>query len=378
MTLRPSNSAFDKREQKRDLWQVVFVIVAGLLIGVCGGTLFLKLRAQGFSFSPEMANGPTTGPSVDDAAEEIDQLQHAFVDLVEKKSPASGLVSSGEDIANRYPNNDAAQMLFGQILLNDHQYQAAYSQMIKSLAIRPHQPEVELLAGTIAHDLKQDNLAEIHYRNAVQLDPANPRIRMHLAQLYFDRKDYNVAASIALDILQRDSSSHQACAMLADILVEKGDIRHAIETFQTAIEKTPAKDHELRSIYIRKKAALHRRLNEPTLSLQALRQLDPKETTTTEVIEEIAQSWALLGRPEQAAEVYDDAAALNPTNWQFSAGAARWYINAGDKPNAQRHIQLIRQYNKKLPVIAELEDQINKMVASPTTAPVPGPAVTRP
>jgi hypothetical protein len=73
---------------------------------------------------------------------------------------------------------------------------------------------------------------------------------------------------------------------------------------------------------------------------------------------DMAICWSLLGKPDEAALIYERAAAETLTRWDMYAEAAHWRIKAGDRDTAIQLLDTVRRLNPRAPVIAQLEEQL--------------------
>ena len=112
-------------------------------------------------------------------------------------------------------------------------------------------------------------------------------------------------------------------------------------------------------IYIRRKAQLLRRNNKPNEALLTLQSLSDAQRADSRVMEEMATCWAMLGKPDKGAALFEQAMVLEPTRWDWVAQAARWRLKADDKKTARQHLAKLKQINPRAEAIAVLEAQLD-------------------
>jgi len=251
-------------------------------------------------------------------------------------------------------------VLFGQVLAQQGDSERSYEQLSASLDLDPRQPQVQVLAGTLAEVIGKLDRAAWHYSQAISLEPGSASHRLRLANVYFKQQDYDQARRQALDALRLNSDEHRAYAILADIFANQNKLDLALQETVKAIDHTPPDDRTSLVIYTRKRGILLRRANRPEEALQVLTALFPAEKRQDDVMADIATCWMMLGQPINAAGVYEEALKSDPTAWRWEAEAARWRIKAGDLEGAGAHIKAIRLLNPRAPVIAELEEQLRQ------------------
>lgn len=316
------------------------------------------LRSQETASTDRQAAGSAVWDQ-DAAALELGELQQWFNDAASENGSVKAVSDAAQRLVERYPKYDAAHTLLGQVLMYQGRFEEAYERFKLSLDLNGQQPELHLLAGTLSLKLDQIDQATGHYSMAIGLDTTNPRYRVHLAQAYIKQHKHEKARTTLLEALRIDSSLHEAYALLADLYAQQNRLALALSQIQRAIEQTPVSERAMQVIYSRRKSALLRRGNQPDEALVALNTLTDAERTDPHVMNEMALCWSLQGQPENAATMYEQAMAQNPTNWPLIAEAARWRIKAGDVETAQKHLATLRQINPRAQAITELEAQLS-------------------
>jgi hypothetical protein len=86
---------------------------------------------------------------------------------------------------------------------------------------RANSYDYQLLKAEEAYAGGQIKEAVYYYEKALELEPDHRDIRLKLAQLYFDRKDYDSAQLLYLETLQEDSSNLECYRMLIAIYEQK-------------------------------------------------------------------------------------------------------------------------------------------------------------
>jgi len=345
--------------RSRGTWAVMMLILAG----VAAGSMAVAHWSNMANFIPKPTPDPPpaagSAPFDQDAAlAELEHLQNRFNQAATQKISVSPIRNAALRLVETYPQFAPARTLLGQIHLYTDQPQAAYDQFTLSLELDGQQPEVHLLAGTIALGLDRVDDALGHYSMAIGINPANPRYRLHIAQAYLKKREHKQARQALLETLRIDSDSHEAYAVLAELYAQQNKLSLALTAITKAGEHTPPASKTRLLIYSRQKAQLLRRDNRIDEALLVLASIDPADQSNPTVLADKATCYAQLGQPEQAAKIYERALALDPTYWQLAAAAAHWRIEAGDTKTAKQHLDTIRHLNPHAPVIAHLQDQL--------------------
>jgi tetratricopeptide (TPR) repeat protein len=268
------------------------------------------------------------------------------------------LIEDARRLVERYPRFAAGRTFFAQVLLFAGDVAGGYEQLQESLHINRQQADVQDLAGAIARQLKHDDQAAAHFGMAVNLAPQNAHYRVNLAMLYLDHKDFDRALKTLLEAIHADSGSHEAYAALADLYTRQGKLDQAIDQYTKALAATPIGKSDAAFAYRINKAMIQRRANHPADALKTLDALSDQQRQDPRGVEAIALCWAQLADFSHAAQVYEDALVLAPTQWRLEVEATRYRIKAGDFDKAAAHIQMLEAVNEKLSAIPELKAEL--------------------
>lgn len=345
------------RRSGRTWW---FVLVLIVLAGAGALGIWALATRPGTGQGTARPAGAVPGGDPKAAQAELEALQEQMTATFEAPNPTKGeaLLVEARAVVERYPKYAPARTFYAQTLLYLSRFEEAYQQLVMSLSLDGQQPEVQMLAGTTAMQLDKVEQAAQHYSQAVGLQPQNPRYRLFLAQALLRLNQPERARDELLQTLRIDSSQHQAYATLSDIYAQQNRLDLAMSQIQKAIEHTPAAQRSMQLAYIRKKAVLLRRDNHPEQALALFKTLSSQERSEPANVEEMAVSFAMLGKPAMAAELYENALLARPTEWRLAAGAAQWRLKTGDKAAARRHVETLRRLNPRATVLAQLEEAV--------------------
>jgi len=299
------------------------------------------------------------------AREQLFQLQDTYST---HRDPANlqPMIDKARELVDQYPQLSGAHVLLGQMLLDDNKLTEALEQLQKSLELNQRQPHIQYLAGNTALMIGNLGAAEKHISQAISMDPTNGRYRLHMAMVYLGKRKYPEARMTLLQALNFDSSLHEAHSGLSDLYARQNKLSLALQQINKAIDRTPdtsggvsggasGGDHGDWVIYMRKKANLLRRANKPGDALRILEGLSPRERINPAVMNEVALCFALMGKPQQAASLYEQALIVLPMDVDLLVGAVRWHHKAGDIDAAKLHLRSLRKIDPQLPVIKKLE-----------------------
>ncbi|MCC6581418.1 MAG: tetratricopeptide repeat protein [Phycisphaeraceae bacterium] len=342
-------------------WAVVVIVVTALL-ATWGARVYWQGVARRTWPATQPATQPATASTGEQADKDLEALRETYVQVRQQGSLDSVVKAAREQI-RRHPQHAASHLYLGQLLVDLRQYDEALDSLARCLELNPNQQDVQVMAGNLALMVRRIDDAEQHFRQAIALSPRSGRYRLHMAQVHLARDDEDQARLDYLEALRLDSALHEAYCGLSDLFARQGNLVSALTQIQKAIEATPAGERTRQVVYIRKKANLLRRDNQPAQALQTLQSLTTTEKQDLGVLEETATCWMLLGQPRRAAEAFELAGSYDPMNWRYPASAARWRIKAGDFDAADRHIDALRRIDAALPAIRELQDMLDQAKA---------------
>ena len=342
----------ESRRSSRGRWVVAALVLAGVAAGLISVNHWQDKAAK--PSAPGAGSAPMNLQVVAGELEDLEQRVKTAVD----HGRADTVRRDVEKFIARYPRFGPAYRLMGLVYLALDKLDKAYEQFRLSLELDAAQGEVHLLAGSIC--VQQDRIddAEHHYLEAIGLDPTNIRYRMHLAQCWVQQRRLDEARQQLMTVLRYDSSHHRAYAMLSDVYLSENKTVLAMNQIIRALEATPLTERDDQVKYLRRKAAILRRQNEPAESLQVLEHLSDLERLDPGVIAEMAVSLSMQGRFGDAALLYESALRQVPTDWRLAAGAADWWLKAGQRDKARLAVDKLRAINPRLPAVADLENRL--------------------
>ena len=349
---------------KTGIWVVLVMLGCGVVGGVVS-TSYWASRGQG----PQSERQGGEGWDRDQVQAELEEIQEFFSQSMSNGGSITLVQDRAVDLVDRYPEFAGGRTLLAQVYLFQEQFEKGYEQLSQSLGLDGQQPEVQLLAGTAAMSLGRVDRAVHHYSQAVGLDTGNARYRLHLAQAYIKQGRHDLARRDLLMVIQADSSRHEAYASLADLYATQNKLVLALNMITQAIQRTPIAQGDKRAIYVRRKADLLRRDNRPDEALMVLQGLGSLALTDLGVMREMALCWAMMGRPGEAALMYEDALKANPLRWEYAAGAAQWFLKAGDDQAARKHLETARNINPRSEEVEQLEAQLQARRSASTFKP---------
>lgn len=299
---------------------------------------------------PALLTAEATGPV--DA--ELSALGDLLGQVMENKRDVQPLVDRIDVFLASHPDSAAGHMLKGQALMYGGRLAESIEAFERSLELEPRQAQVHSLAGTAAMMLNQDDRARHHYEQALSIEPDNGPFAVFLANVQQKLDQDDQAVMTLLTALRRDSTLHEAYALLSDIYAKENKLSLAMDQIKRAIESTPADQPNTAVTYALKRAALLRRDNQPAESLAVLDALPSSALLRRDVQRDTATSWAMLGKPAMAAELYERVLTIDPSNDHAAAEAAHWWLKADNPDAARKALQALRRINPRSEAIPDL------------------------
>ena len=323
-------------------WLILVVVVLGLL-----GALAIWGPGRGTTGSVDTKSDSGATADSKGIADELETLGDRFIQASENGRDIQPLIDRVEGLIAKHGDSAEAHTLHAQMLLEAGRPGEGLKAFEAALAVQPREARVHQMAGDLAMNLGQYEVARHHYEQALSIEPGSGRYAVSLANLQFKLHEDDRAVATLLTALRRDSKLHGAYMLLSDIYAGQNKLGLALDQAGRAIDSVPAGDTRTRSIYVVKRAALLRRDNRPAESLAALQGLALQGGLESLILRDTARSWGMLGKPGMAAEVYERVLRADPSSDLAAAEAARWRIKAGDLEAARKHVEALRRINPR-------------------------------
>jgi tetratricopeptide (TPR) repeat protein len=345
----------------RGVLVVIAMIVLGLIAGAIALTYWKKVDERSFAKQPPAPGSGKAATGSREAEEEHARVSTLLNDITDEARQLPGVIEEARRLTERFPDSAKAHLIYSQTLTRAKRLDEAYTASRRSLELAPRDPAVQFFAGMLATARKQFEEARKHFSSAVDLEPRHANYRVHLAATHTQLGDFDRARSLLLEAINLDSSSYEAYFALSDVYFQQHKLGLALDQIDRAIKEVPISQRPVLVDYTRRKALIQRNNNQPEEALRTLKALKRDEQETPAVMADIARCHAQLGEPAEAAKVYEGAFKRNPTEWEYAAEAAQWWIRAGDAEAAKRNIAQVRALSPRQPKIAELEEQLQKI-----------------
>ncbi len=238
-------------------------------------------------------------------------------------------IKIAEALYDKYPAELRVLSVFYELRMFEERFEDAYILLQQLLAIENDNPEYHFNAGILASMLQNYQAAAMHFQDASNRDISDPKFPLYHAQILIKLHEYTEARIKLLAVIKLDGEIHQAYGTLAEIAL----IENALDMADQHIKRAQT----LAPTFLKWKlveAKIIRRRGKPEDALIRLNALQPPYRHAQEVVDEVAQCWAMSGSPTRAAREHIDHINRNPENWQSAAAAGRFLLLADNTAEA--------------------------------------------
>jgi len=197
-----------------------------------------------------------------------------------------------------------------------------------------HPPSAEVLHALAIVYTRQQQFSEAidHLKSAVELEPTNPTLQLHLANVLKLQGLFNQAETTLLHLIETIPNCIPAYNNLGTVLYSKGQLDKAIEYYQQAIHKRP----DYIDAYYNLGLALYKQ-NKISDAIQTY------QTLLTKAKDHIAARFQLscwLLEQDQLTESIENflfVEKIQPHHFETQTNLATAYLKAGNLPEAKSH-----------------------------------------
>jgi tetratricopeptide (TPR) repeat protein len=179
-------------------------------------------------------------------------------------------------------------------------YEAQALEAFQRLGQLPPSAEIhELLAE--AYRIQGHHRESVHeLRQALALDPSNPRLRRELARSLWLNRDFEAAQALLAPLVQSEPASAETSYQLGDSLLQLGDVEGAIKFLAVAVRRAPK--------LLAAHAALGRAFLRAGRTEDAARHLETALSTDEDgsLHYQLSQAYTQLGRQAEASQMLSE------------------------------------------------------------------------
>jgi tetratricopeptide (TPR) repeat protein len=307
----------------------------GFLVLLVGGAVVLGLGVRAIWRTMQTGHHSVSQaePTIDEIMADLDTYD-AVVGAAREyltRGKTGTAVAILDRALEQYPNEGGLHAMRGQALVSMDRKAAALEAFERACFVGPDTAVHRDFAATLAAELGRDDQAVAHWTMAQQLAPENPKYPLYRAQVLRRMGRTDEAKANLMLATGLDPSIGVAWATLAAMALDENKPEMTVQHIRRARELEPG-NVSFRVI----EAKALRRMNRAGDALTLLGAMDEADRESLEVVEEMALCLGLLGKPQEAAALYEAAVERHPQNGRVALAAAEWKERAGDNTGALR------------------------------------------
>ena len=250
-----------------------------------------------------------------------------------------------------------------EMALKDGKYAAALDYAQRAAQGAPNDPQLWFLLGYAARLAGKTELSIDSYNHGLRLNPSSLDGKSGLAQVYGHAGRFDEAKSILAEVLAADPKRTGDLVILGELLMQSGQYQEALANLRRAEQGQPTARLELLI------AMCYRHLNQPDQSLRyldlakqrapndpevqrslagyyrdtgnypaAIAALKPIAGRSPGLKAELAYTYQLFGKKDEAAKLYAQAADSAPKNLALQLSASQAAITLGGLDAGEKYL----------------------------------------
>jgi tetratricopeptide (TPR) repeat protein len=238
---------------------------------------------------------------------------------------------------------------------------SAYASFHRALSLSPQtDAALESLTAAVAERSGRLEEALQRYETARKLEPIKTAHRVRIANVLLKQGELDEAQATAQQVVQEDGSEHEAQAILALVALERGQTELEIKRWESAWLASPRgeKGVQQRRDYAGQLARRLIELGRPGDAARTLLMLDEEAFFHPDMLALNAEALDATGLTFEAGRYYENWWKRDALNATAAAEAARWYLRAGERGEAQRMLNELRKIDAGDGRLIELEQRM--------------------
>ncbi|MBL4809153.1 MAG: tetratricopeptide repeat protein [Phycisphaerales bacterium] len=302
---------------------IAAVVSLGLI--VLAGRSLLGVQAPAPAVTPPAPQGISQSAPTQTIEQVLESVQ-VYVSSGEFQ-PAVAILRSA--IA-KYPGDADLRFALADLFMLTKDFTQAYEQTVAAIEhSQGIDPKAQFTAGTLANTIDQPEMSLVHYQAAMQGDQQNPDYPLYLANIQFKLNKLEEAKASLAIAARLAPDRAKVWATWAKISLRQNKLSLA----QQHIQKTRQLEPHVPA-WIILEANIQKRSGNPERAIELLSALPQEALDDPESMRLLAESYGMIGRPEEAASRMVDFATLHNDNAQAAFDAAIWLDRAKQRGDA--------------------------------------------
>ncbi len=235
-----------------------------------------------------------------------------------------------KEAANQFPDVQRVRLAYAECLIKQQKLADAFAEFDKALALGDVDVKTRITIGTLANMLGKLDRAEEQYAAVMVKDATNPDAPLFMGQILMKQGRLDEAKGNLLIAGRLTPQRSVVWGTLAEISLRENKLEIAAQHLKKARELEP-EIVEWKLI----EARLLNRQQKPEKALEVLLGLDKTRMSSPAVARLMAESYGMLGKRMEAANVLKSASDVSPVDGELALEAALAMERGGDRDGAR-------------------------------------------
>lgn len=278
-------------------------------------------------------SSPQTPAQQEASAQTADAILNTFLTLQRQTrlAEAETVLKKGVE---QYPDEQRLTATYAEFLAVNKRMDESYAMYERALAIGPRAAPLEFAAGTVANELDRSDRAIEHFAAAQAQDATDYRYPLYLAMVQRKLNQIDEARVNLIIAGRLKPDEPRVWGTLADIALQENALNVALE--QVAKARAIEPEEWLWRLI---EARTRKRMGQAQEALDLLIAIRDEDRARPAVLTAMGECFGMLGRPDDAADLYGTFSDRNPESPEIAMQAAIWADRVKRPNQALRYAQ---------------------------------------
>lgn len=263
-----------------------------------------------------------------------------------------------EKLAEEFPDEALVWEQLSEVRLHQGRDAEAYAMIQAVIELGRDNRNLRFNAGVVAMRLDRVDEAIVHLQHACRLAPTDIQAPLYLANVYRKVNENAKAQAQLLRVIDINPDEHHAWGGLAQIAF----VENKLDLAEQHLAKARVLAPQFTTWQVLQAKILRRR-GKPEAAITLLSALAPAARHQQEVVDEVAQCWAMMLMPLKAAQEHVDNLNRNPQALSSAIAASRYFLSAGERDEARSWYLFALQLDATAPEVLALGRQFEESTA---------------